>query len=150
LLAADADLHRELAARIFDSSPESVSADERAYAKSLGLKSYYGAGEATIAKDLGTSPDPEFARRAFFEMYDGLEQLWHAWFATAQATVATGQTKTHCAITFRVDGKQLSACLPSGRKIILNGIYNLGDELKFDWRGEEETLYPAKLANFII
>ncbi|MFO7893440.1 MAG: DNA polymerase I [Longimicrobiales bacterium] len=63
---ADADIHRETAALVFDVDVEDVTADMRAAAKTINFATIYGIGPYALSKQLGTSVQEA---KTFIESY---------------------------------------------------------------------------------
>jgi DNA polymerase-1 len=81
------DIHRETAAIIFDVTPETVTAEMRARAKTINFATIYGQGPFSLSRQLGISQDD--ARRfiaTYFERFAGVRQFLDATVARARET----------------------------------------------------------------
>jgi len=69
----DADVHRVTAARIFNTTPEEVTAEQRAQAKTVNFAVIYGQGPVNLGRSLGITTK-EAARfiEAYFARYPGV------------------------------------------------------------------------------
>jgi DNA polymerase-1 len=69
------DIHRETAARIFDVTPEEVTAEMRARAKTINFATIYGQGAFSLARQLAISMDDAKAFIAlYFERFAGVRR----------------------------------------------------------------------------
>jgi len=81
------DIHRETAAVIFDVTPDAVSAEMRARAKTINFATLYGQGAFSLARQLGISQDEarEFITR-YFERFAGVRRFLDAAIERARET----------------------------------------------------------------
>jgi DNA polymerase-1 len=79
------DIHRETAAIIFDVTPENVTAEMRARAKTINFATLYGQGAFSLARQLGIPHDEarEFITR-YFERFAGVRRFLDACIARAR------------------------------------------------------------------
>jgi DNA polymerase-1 len=81
------DIHRETAAIIFDVSPEGVTAEMRARAKTINFATIYGQGAFSLSRQLGISQDD--ARQfiaTYFERFAGVRRFLDETVARARET----------------------------------------------------------------
>jgi DNA polymerase-1 len=81
------DIHRETAAIIFDVTPEEVTAEMRARAKTINFATLYGQGAFSLARQLGIPQDEarEFITR-YFERFAGVRRFLDECIARARET----------------------------------------------------------------
>jgi DNA polymerase-1 len=87
--SADADVHVRTATALFDVSPEEVTKDQRAQAKTVNFAVIYGQSEMALARNLGIE-NKEAGRyiRAFFQRYSGVARYLDGVVAEARRTGA--------------------------------------------------------------